>query len=66
MIFSSHLLGVVGHVRQHGGHMEHDLVALVGGVQGMSACRIGWRREIKDFTTDTVGLPKAEDTAMLN
>lgn len=30
-----YLLWVVGHVRQHGGHMEHDLVALVGRVKGV-------------------------------
>lgn len=34
-IASAHLLWVVGHVRQHGGHVEHDLIALVGGVQGV-------------------------------
>lgn len=48
MIVSSYLLGVVGHVWQHGGHVEHDLVALVVGIQGVSACRIGWRKELKD------------------
>lgn len=37
---SSYLLRVVGHVGQHGGDVEHDLVALVGGVQGVGACRI--------------------------
>lgn len=30
-----YLLWVVGHVRQHGGHMEHDLVALVVRVKGV-------------------------------
>lgn len=29
--------------------MEHDLVALVGGVQGVGACRVGWRTEVMDL-----------------
>lgn len=41
---SSYLLWVVGHVRQHGGHVEHDLVALVAGVQGVGARRVRWRK----------------------
>ena len=40
MLINSYLLGVVGHVRQHGGHVEHDLVALVGSVKGVGACRV--------------------------
>lgn len=28
--------------------MEHDLVALVGGVQGVSACRVSYRKEVKE------------------
>ncbi len=40
----SYLLWVVGHVRQHGGHVEHDLVALVAGVQGVGARRVRWRK----------------------
>lgn len=53
-VISSHLLGVVGHVGQHGGHVEHDLVALVGGVQGVGARRISWRKSTK--TDVSVGL----------
>lgn len=37
----TYLLLVVGRVRQHGGHMEHDLVILVGGEQGVSAGGVG-------------------------
>lgn len=53
MIRSSHLLWVVGHVRQHGGHVEHDLIALVGGIQGVGASGISWegRVEILIFFT---------------
>lgn len=40
-VASAHLLWVAGHVRQHGGHMEHDLIALVGGVQGVGSRGIG-------------------------
>lgn len=41
-IASAHLLWVVGHVRQHGGNVEHDLIALVGGVQGVGSRGISW------------------------
>ena len=44
-----YLLRVVGHVWEHGGYVEHDLVALVGGIQGMGARRIGCRKELKDI-----------------
>lgn len=54
VVISSHLLGVVGHVGQHGGHVEHDLVALVGGVQRVGARRISWRKSTK--TDVSVGL----------
>lgn len=37
-----YLLRVVGHVWQHGGHVEHHLIALVGGVKGVGACRVSW------------------------
>ena len=37
-----YLLSVVGGVGQHGGHVEHDLVVLVGGVQGVGARRVRW------------------------
>lgn len=64
-IISSYLLGVVGHIGQHGGHVEHDLIALVGGVQGVGARRISWRKE--NFKTDvSVGLLTTDDTMMLN
>lgn len=49
MIRSSHLLWVVGHVRQHGGHVEHDLIALVGGVEGVGACGISWEGRVEIF-----------------
>lgn len=29
--------------------MEHDLVALVGGVQGVGACGIGYRKKVIDL-----------------
>lgn len=41
---SAHLLPVVGRVGQHGGHVEHQLVVLVGGVKRVSSCRVGWKR----------------------
>lgn len=45
--------------------MEHDLIALVGGVQGVGARRISWRKE--NFKTDvSVGLLTTDDTMMLN
>lgn len=31
--------------------MEHDLVALVGGVQGVGACRISYRTEVMDLNS---------------
>ena len=37
-----YLLAVVGGVGQHGGDVEHDLVVLVGGVQGVGARRVRW------------------------
>lgn len=49
MILCPYLLRVVGHVREHSGYVEHDLVALVGGVQGVGARRIGCRKELKDI-----------------
>lgn len=49
MIRSSHLLWVVGHVWQHGGHVEHDLIALVGGVQGVGASGISWEGRVEIF-----------------
>lgn len=49
MIRSSHLLWVVGHVWQHGGHVEHDLIALVGGVEGVGACGISWEGRVEIF-----------------
>lgn len=45
MHISSYLLWVVGHVWQHGGHVEHDLVSLVSGVQGVGARRVSWKKE---------------------
>lgn len=36
----SHLLLVIRRVRQHRGHVEHDLVVLVGGVERVCACGI--------------------------
>lgn len=45
VLISSHLLRIVGHVWQHGGHVEHDLVALVGGVEGVGARGVGWRKK---------------------
>lgn len=41
-----YLLWVAGHVWQHGGHVEHYLIALVGGVQGVGARRVRWRKDI--------------------
>lgn len=55
----SHLLGVVGHVGQHGGHVEHDLIALVGGVQGVGARRVSWGkpRERERETNTQLNIP---------
>lgn len=38
----TYLLLIVGCVGQHGRHMEHDLIVLVSGVQGVGACRVSW------------------------
>lgn len=44
----SHLLLVIGGVRQHRGYVEHDLMVLVRGVEGVRACgiRCGFHREL--------------------
>lgn len=39
---SQYLLLVVGCVGQHRWHMEHDLIILIGCVQGVSACWVSW------------------------
>lgn len=44
----SHLLLVIGGVRQHRGHVEHDLVVLVRGVQGVRACGIRCGQGFRD------------------
>jgi len=31
----SYLLRIIGHVWKHGGHVKHDLVVLIGGIQGV-------------------------------
>lgn len=51
---SSYLLWVVGHVGQHGGHVEHDLVALVGGVQRVGARRVRWGKKCSCFMSDII------------
>lgn len=39
-----YLLFIVGCVGQHGGHVEHDLIILVSGVQGVGAGRVSWKQ----------------------
>lgn len=36
------LLSVVGCVREHGGHVKHQLVVLVGGVKRVRASGVRW------------------------
>lgn len=36
----TYLLSIVGHVGKHGGHMEHEFVIFVRGVEGVSSRRI--------------------------
>lgn len=36
LVAKSYLLGIAGHVGEHGRHVKHDLIALVGGVHRMS------------------------------
>lgn len=36
------LLSVVGCVREHGGHVKHQLVVLVGGVERVHAGGVRW------------------------
>lgn len=36
----TYLLPVVGHVGKHGGHVEHELIVFVRGVQGVRSSRI--------------------------
>lgn len=38
---SADLLPVVGGVREHGGHVEHQLVVLIGGVQRVHSRGVG-------------------------
>lgn len=47
----THLLSVVGHVGQHGGHVEHDFIVFVCGVQGVSSCRISWKQRWRTKTS---------------
>lgn len=35
-----YLLPVIGCVGEHGGHVEHELIVLVGGVEGVCACGV--------------------------
>lgn len=44
----SHLLLVIGGVRQHRGYVEHDLMVLVRGVEGVRACGIRCGRGVGD------------------
>lgn len=37
------LLFVVGCVREHGGHVKHQLVVLVGGVERVCASGVRWK-----------------------
>lgn len=37
------LLSVVGCVREHGGHVKHQLVVLVGGVERVRASGVRWK-----------------------
>ena len=41
----SYLLFVVGGVGQHGGDVEHDLIVLAGGVEGVGSCGVSCRRD---------------------
>lgn len=34
--------------------MEHDLVALVSGVQGVGACRVSYRKEVIDSKSQVI------------
>lgn len=51
------LLSVVGCVREHGGHVKHQLVVLVGGVQRVCASGVRWNKKqdrsftVSDFLT---------------
>lgn len=46
----AHLLSVAGRVRQHGGHVEHELVVFVRRVEGVSPCGVSCRQR---WTTKT-------------
>lgn len=51
------LLSVVGCVREHGGHVKHQLVVLVGGVEGVRPRGVRWNTKqdrsfkVSDFLT---------------
>lgn len=51
------LLSVVGGVGEHGGHVKHQLVVLVGGVERVCASGVRWNTEqdpsfkVSDFLT---------------
>lgn len=51
------LLSVVGCVREHGGHVKHQLVVLVGGVERVRASGVRWNTKqdrsfkVSDFLT---------------
>lgn len=36
----SYLLRIIGHVWKHGGHVKHDLVVLIGGIQRVCSSRV--------------------------
>lgn len=38
----TYLLPVAGHVGEQRGHVEHELVVFVGGVEGVGSCGVGW------------------------
>jgi len=44
-----YLLSVIGRVGEHGGHVKHQLVVLVGRVKRVCACGVSCNREQDDL-----------------
>lgn len=44
-VVESHLLSVVGRVGQECGHVEHQLIVLVSGVERVSAGGVRWNNK---------------------